>query len=108
MLFDCIEFNEPFRFADVMYDVAFTVMDIEARGRKDLGNAFLNAYVEETGDWEGLQVLPLYLSRQAYVRAKVNSFLLDCYCNFCALIIINYFFKDLFYILCKRVYLSVF
>ena len=77
MLFDCIEFNEPFRFADVMYDVAFTVMDIEARGRKDLGNAFLNAYVEETGDWEGLQVLPLYLSRQAYVRAKVNSFLLD-------------------------------
>ncbi|MGM3309049.1 AAA family ATPase [Anabaena sp. WFMT] len=77
MLFDCIEFNEPFRFVDVMYDVAFTVMDIEARGRKDLGNAFLNAYAEQTGDWEGLQVLPLYLSRQAYVRAKVTSFLLD-------------------------------
>jgi aminoglycoside phosphotransferase family enzyme/predicted kinase len=77
MLFDCIEFNEPFRFVDVMYDVAFIVMDIESRGRKDLGNAFLNAYVEQTGDWEGLQVLPLYLSRQAYVRAKVNSFLLD-------------------------------
>jgi aminoglycoside phosphotransferase family enzyme/predicted kinase len=77
MLFDCIEFNEPFRFVDVMYDVAFTVMDIEARGRKDLGNAFLNAYLEQTGDWEGLQVLPLYLSRQAYVRAKVSSFLLD-------------------------------
>jgi aminoglycoside phosphotransferase family enzyme/predicted kinase len=77
MLFDCIEFNEPFRFVDVMYDVAFTVMDIEAKGRKDLGNAFLNAYVEQTGDWEGLQLLPLYLSRQAYVRAKVTSFLLD-------------------------------
>jgi aminoglycoside phosphotransferase family enzyme/predicted kinase len=77
MLFDCIEFNEPFRFVDVMYDVAFTVMDLEARGRKDLANAFLNAYVEQTGDWEGLQVLPLYLSRQAYVRAKVTSFLLD-------------------------------
>ncbi|MDZ8186144.1 MAG: AAA family ATPase [Nostoc sp. ChiSLP02] len=77
LLFDCIEFNEPFRFVDVMYDVAFTVMDLEARGRKDLGNAFLNAYIEQTGDWEGLQVLPLYLSRQAYVRAKVTSFLLD-------------------------------
>lgn len=76
-LFDRIEFNEPFRFVDVMYDVAFTVMDLEARGRQDLGNAFLNTYVEQTGDWEGLQVLPLYLSRQAYVRAKVNSFLLD-------------------------------
>lgn len=77
LLFDCIEFNEPFRFVDVMYDVAFAVMDIEARGRKDLANAFLNAYVEQTGDWEGLQILPLYLSRQAYVRAKVISFLLD-------------------------------
>ena len=77
ILFDCIEFNEPFRFVDVMYDVAFTVMDLEAKQRQDLGNAFLNAYVEQTGDWEGLQVLPLYLSRQAYVRAKVTSFLLD-------------------------------
>lgn len=76
-LFDRIEFNEPFRFVDVMYDVAFAVMDLEARGRKDLGNAFLNTYVEQTGDWEGLQILPLYLSRQAYVRAKVTSFLLD-------------------------------
>jgi hypothetical protein len=77
LLFDCIEFNDPFRFVDVMYEAAFTVMDLEARQRKDLGNAFLNTYVEQTGDWEGLQVLPLYLSRQAYVRAKVNSFLLD-------------------------------
>jgi uncharacterized protein len=77
LLFDCIEFNEPFRFVDTMYDVAFTVMDLEARGRKDLANRFLNTYVEQTGDWAGLQVLPLYLSRQAYVRAKVTSFLLD-------------------------------
>jgi hypothetical protein len=77
LLFDCIEFNEPFRFVDVMYDVAFAVMDFEARGGKDLGNVFLNTYLEQTGDWEGLQVFPLYLSRQAYVRAKVNSFLLD-------------------------------
>ena len=76
-LFDRIEFNEPFRFVDVMYDIAFAVMDLDARGRQDFGNAFLNTYTEQTGDWEGLQVLPLYLSRQAYVRAKVTSFLLD-------------------------------
>jgi uncharacterized protein len=76
-LFDCIEFNEPFRFVDVIYDVAFTVMDLDARQRKDLGNVFLNTYMEQTGDWEGLQLLALYLSRQAYVRAKVTSFLLD-------------------------------
>ncbi|MEG4405689.1 AAA family ATPase [Microcoleus sp. MON2_D5] len=77
LLFDCIEFNEPFRFVDVMYDVAFTVMDLESRDRRDLGNAFLNTYIEQTGDWEGLQLLPLYLSRQAYVRAKVTSLMLD-------------------------------
>lgn len=77
VIFDCIEFNEAFRFVDVMYDVAFTVMDLDARGRWDLGNRFLNVYLEQTGDWEGLLVLPLYLCRQAYVRAKVNSLLLD-------------------------------
>lgn len=77
LLFDCIEFNPSFRFVDVMYDVAFVVMDLEARGRLDLSNVFLNTYMEETGDWEGLHLLPLYLIRQAYVRAKVTSFLLD-------------------------------
>lgn len=76
-LFDRIEFNEPFRFVDVMYDIAFTVMDLDARGRKDLGNIFLNTYLEQTGDWEGIQILPFYLCRQAYVRAKVTSMLLD-------------------------------
>jgi uncharacterized protein len=75
-LFDCIEFNEPFRFVDTMYDVGFICMDLDARGRRDFSNIFLNAYLEQTGDYEGLQVLPLYLSRQAYVRAKVTSFLL--------------------------------
>ncbi|WP_172657268.1 AAA family ATPase [Myxosarcina sp. GI1] len=76
-LFDRIEFNEAFRFVDVMYDVAFTVMDLEIRDRRDLANVFLNTYLEYTGDWSGLTVLSLYLSRQAYVRAKTNSMLLD-------------------------------
>lgn len=76
-LFDRIEFNEPFRYVDTIYDAAFTVMDLDAKGRKDLGNILLNSYLEETGDWEGAQLLPLYLSRLAYIRAKVTSFLLD-------------------------------
>lgn len=76
-LFDCIEFNEPFRFVDVMFDIAYIVMDLEARQRSDLSTLFLNTYVEQIGDWEGLQVLPLYVNRQSYVRAKVTSFLLD-------------------------------
>jgi uncharacterized protein len=77
LLFDRIEFNKEFRFVDVMYDIGFAVMDMEARGRQDLANRFLNTYLEETGDWDGLQVLRLYLSRQAYVRAKVTSLMLD-------------------------------
>ncbi|MGG6298351.1 AAA family ATPase [Leptolyngbya sp. AN02str] len=76
-LFDCIEFNEPFRFVDVMYDVAYLVMDFDIRQRQDLTALFLNTYTEETGDWDGLQVLPIYVNRQTYVRAKVTSFLLD-------------------------------
>ncbi|MDJ0660457.1 MAG: AAA family ATPase [Crocosphaera sp.] len=76
-LFDRIEFNEEFRYVDVMFDVAFTVMDLDARNRQDLSNIFLNTYLEHTGDWQGLQVLPVYLSRQSYVRAKVNSMTLD-------------------------------
>jgi uncharacterized protein len=77
LLFDCIEFNESFRFVDVMFDVAYIVMDLEARQRPDLSTLFLNAYAEQTGDWAGLQVLPIYVSRQTYVRAKVTSFLLN-------------------------------
>jgi aminoglycoside phosphotransferase family enzyme/predicted kinase len=76
LLFDCIEFNEPFRFVDVIYDIAYIVMDFQMRQRPDLSAVFLNTYIEQTGDWEGLQLLPLYVSRQSYVRAKVMSFLL--------------------------------
>jgi len=76
-LFDCIEFNEPFRFVDVMFDIAYIVMDLEVGDRPDLSALFLSTYVEQTGDWKGLEVLPIYVSRQTYVRAKVTSFLLS-------------------------------
>lgn len=76
-LFDRIEFNEEFRFVDVIYDIAFTIVDLDVHSRLDLSNRFLNSYLEQTGDWEGVQVLPFYLCRQAYVRAKVQSILLD-------------------------------
>lgn len=77
LLFDCIEFNEPFRFVDVMFDIAYIVRDLDSGNRSDLTTLFLNTYLEQTGDWEGLQVLPFYVNRQAYVRAKIVSFLLD-------------------------------
>jgi aminoglycoside phosphotransferase family enzyme/predicted kinase len=76
-IFDCIEFNEPFRNSDVLYDAAFLLMDLQFRGKKDLANIFLNTYLERTGDYEGAVLLPLHCSMRAYIRAKVTSFLLD-------------------------------
>lgn len=76
-IFDCIEFNEPFRNSDVLYDLAFLFMDLEFRGRPDLANRLLNVYLEETNDYEGLLFMPLFCSMRAYIRAKVTSFLLD-------------------------------
>jgi len=76
-IFDCIEFNEPFRNSDVLYDIAFLFMDLEFRGRPDFANRLLNVYLEETNDYEGLMFMPLFCSMRAYIRAKVTSFLLD-------------------------------
>jgi len=71
VIFDGIEFNEAMRWIDVMSEIAFTVMDLEDRGRADLAHRFLNAYLERTGDHAGLAVLPFYLAYRALVRAKI-------------------------------------
>lgn len=76
-VFDCIEFNKGFRNIDVLYDVAFMVMDLEFQGRMDLANAFLNTYLEQTGDYSGAVLLPLYLSMRAYIRGNVNALALN-------------------------------
>ncbi|MCG9892300.1 MAG: AAA family ATPase [Thermosynechococcaceae cyanobacterium MS004] len=76
-IFDCIEFNQDFRNIDVIYDVAFMVMDLEFQGRADLANVFLNTYLEQTGDYWGAVLLPLYLSMRASIRGNVNALALD-------------------------------
>ena len=70
-IFDCIEFNPAFRWIDVMSETGFLVMDLHHRGHADLAGRFLNAYLERTGDYGGLAVLPFYLVYRALVRAKV-------------------------------------
>ncbi|MFA5678750.1 MAG: AAA family ATPase [Pseudomonas sp.] len=73
-LFDCIEFNDAFRWIDVMSDVAFMAMDLEDRGLPDLSQRFVNAWLEHTGDYAGLAVLNYYKAYRAMVRAKVALF----------------------------------
>jgi aminoglycoside phosphotransferase family enzyme len=77
LLFDCIEFNQEFRCIDVIYDVAFMVMDLELRNRRYLTFSFFNAWVEHSGDYEGASMLAFYAGLRASVRAKVKSFLLN-------------------------------
>lgn len=70
-LFDCVEFNDAIRWSDVMADVGFLTMDLIDHRRPGFASRFLNAYLEITGDYEGLRVLRFYAVYRAMVRAKV-------------------------------------
>lgn len=72
-LFDAIEFNAEFSNIDVLYDLAFVVMDLEHQGLPRLASILLNRYVDVTGDTGGLGTLPLFLSLRAAVRSHVNA-----------------------------------
>lgn len=71
--FDCIDFAPHLRWIDVISDVAFLVMDLVSRSRADLAAAALSRYLEVTGDYEGLPLLPFYAVYRALVRAKVDA-----------------------------------
>jgi len=76
-VFDCIEFNERFRYGDVAADVAFLAMDLDFNGQPALAQAFVQAYVAASGDSDLPKLLNFYKAYRAYVRAKVTSFMLD-------------------------------
>jgi aminoglycoside phosphotransferase family enzyme/predicted kinase len=71
-VFDCIDFNAELRWIDVMSEVAFLVMDLHDRGYPALAWRFLDRYLQHSGDYAGLAVLPYYLVYRALVRAKIN------------------------------------
>jgi aminoglycoside phosphotransferase family enzyme/predicted kinase len=73
VIIDCIEFNERFRFADPVADMAFVAMDLAFRGRRDLAAAFSAAYFRAAADDEGAALLPFYRAYRAAVRAKVEG-----------------------------------
>jgi len=72
-VFDCIEFNDDFRHIDVMSDVAFMAMDLQAHGCSGLAHRFVNGYLERSGDYAGARVLRYYVVYRALVRAKVAA-----------------------------------
>jgi len=75
--FDGIEFNDDFRWIDVINDAAFLAMDLAAQGRMDLSRIFISSYLEATGDYESLAVLRWYLAYRAMVRALVAKMKAD-------------------------------
>ena len=76
-IFDCVEFNERFRYTDVAADIGFLAMDLDYHGREDLSEHLIRAYIEKSGDQELLSMLDFYKCYRAYVRGKVESFRLD-------------------------------
>ena len=72
-IFDCIEFNERFRYCDTAADVAFLLMDLDYHRRHDLAYAVLDEYLTASGDAGLCDVIDFYKLYRAFVRGKVES-----------------------------------
>jgi predicted kinase len=70
---DCIEFNERFRYADPIADIAFLVMELTVDGHGHLARSFAEAYFAASGDEDGRSLLPFYTAYRAAVRGKVEG-----------------------------------
>src|SRR5437762_1106315 len=76
-LFDCLEFSEELASIDILYDLAFLLMDLEHRGLKDFASLVFNRYLDLTGEDDGLPAMPLFLSSRAAIRAHVTATALE-------------------------------
>jgi len=76
-IYDCIEFNDRFRYSDVASEVAFLAMDLDRYQQAGLSRHLVNTYVGLSHDEELLKLLNFYKCYRAYVRGKVESFKLD-------------------------------
>jgi len=75
--FDGIEFNEHFRWIDVMSELAFIIMDLDDHEQPALARQIRSTYLSLTGDYDGLRVLRYYQIYRAMVRAKVAGLSLE-------------------------------
>jgi hypothetical protein len=73
-IFDCIEFNERFRYCDVASDVAFLAMDLDYHDLPELSRHFITSFVDRSGDRELPLMLDFYKCYRAFVRGKIGLF----------------------------------
>lgn len=71
--FDCIEFNEAFRWIDQANELAFIYEDLIEHHKPGLANWLISEWLVETGDFDILNVLPFYSTYRALVRTKVAA-----------------------------------
>lgn len=71
-LFDCIEFNEHLSCIDVLYDLAFLLMDLRHRGHDAKANLVFNTYLDRNDEADGIVLLPLLMSLRAAIRAHTG------------------------------------
>ena len=72
-LFDCIEFGDELSCIDVLYDLAFLLMDLVLRDLNELANVVFNRYLDLAPDSDGLPALPLFMSVRAAIRSHVTA-----------------------------------
>ena len=80
IIFDCIEFNERFRYLDVLSDISFLLMDLEFNGGKKFSDELCKSYLSHADEKEDnltLSLIKSYKVYRAYVRGKVTSFILN-------------------------------
>jgi uncharacterized protein len=72
--FDALEFDEALATIDVLYDLAFLLMDLDHKGLRAIANDVLNRYLwrADARNLEGLAALPLFLALRAGIRAMVD------------------------------------
>lgn len=70
-IFDCIEFNDSFRFIDTAADIAYLLMDIDLAGYTELSRTLLQTYLSQTNDASLPEILPFYLVYRAIVRGNI-------------------------------------
>jgi aminoglycoside phosphotransferase family enzyme/predicted kinase len=76
-IFDCIEFNNRFRYSDIASDIGFLAMDLDFLGRPYLSSYLIEQYSEKSGDFDIFHILNFYKCYRAYVRGKVIGFKLN-------------------------------
>jgi hypothetical protein len=72
-LFDCIEFSEPLATIDVLYDLAFLLMDLWHRDQQALASLVFNRYLDASDETDGLCLMPFFMAVRAAVRAHVAA-----------------------------------